>query len=333
MKESPIVWRRFARGLTFIVFGIFFFGSAQGLLHRGFWLDALAFWPVCLIALGLRLIFDRSKTPWAVVLSPLIIVATLSYVALRGSEPLSEDWRTVEAARGSQTEHWSLELGVALADLSLRAGSVAPGVLLEGRMAPSSHGSVRASSRGSGSRVYLRAGGWDTRQMVFRPGRRHRWELEVADDLPMTINLEGAFAEGELDLVSVEVTDVNLQGAFNNIVFFLGAPRSDVRVELEGAFNRVELVVPEDTPVSVSTDGFINLVDRRSDAQSLSGPAYRVRADGAFNRVVVRSEPRPESEPAPQPESAPEQVLEAEVEAESSVSSNGSLSPEDDGNP
>lgn len=86
------------------------------------------------------------------------------------------------------------------------------------------------------------------------------------------------------------MTRVDEEGAFNDRTLRLGEPRTDTRVNLEGAFNRLELVVPEDTPVRVSTDGFINLVDRRPDRDRLSGPAYRVRSNGAFNRVITRSE-------------------------------------------
>ncbi len=290
MSESRIAWRRVSRGLVLIGFGVFFFLSTQGLLHRGFWLDALAYWPVILIALGLRLMFDRSKAPWAVLLSPLIIMGTLSYVAWRGGEPLSTDWKTVQAARDPHVEAWSLEARMALADLDLRAGAVAPGMLLQGRTAPSNRGSVRVSDRGASSRVSLRGGRWRSGRVHFLPGRRHVWDVDVADDLPLTLHLDTAFVEGELDLETIEVARVDLDGAFNDLTLRLGAPLTDTRVDLEGAFNHLELVVPEDTPVRVSTDGFINLVDRRSNARKLSGPAYRVRSDGAFNRVVIRSE-------------------------------------------
>ena len=43
MTESRVSWRRVSRGLSFIVFGVFLFLSTQGLLHRGFWLDAVSF--------------------------------------------------------------------------------------------------------------------------------------------------------------------------------------------------------------------------------------------------------------------------------------------------
>ena len=290
MSESRIVWRRLSRGLTYIGFGVFFFLSTQGLLHQGFWLDALAFWPVVLIALGLRLMFERTKAPWAVLLSPLIVMSTLSYVALRGTEPVTWDWQTVQAARDPQAETWTLDARIALAELDVRVGSVPPGMLLQGRIAPSRYGSLRVSDRGTSSRVSLHTSGWGVDGLDFLPGRLHRWEMEVTDDLPMTLRLATAFNQGELDLETVEVTRVGLDGAFNDITLRLGAPRTNTRVDLEGAFNHLELIVPKDTPVRVSTDGFINIVDRRFDARNLSGPAYRLRSEGAFNRVVIRSE-------------------------------------------
>ena len=76
MSETRIVWGRVSRGLSYIGCGVFFLLTTQGFLYRGFWLDALAYWPVLLIALGLRLMFQHSRTPWAVLISPLVIMGT-----------------------------------------------------------------------------------------------------------------------------------------------------------------------------------------------------------------------------------------------------------------
>lgn len=289
MSESRILWRRVSRGLLFIGFGAFGLASTQGLLHRGFWLDALAFWPVIIITLGVRLLFDRQRAPWAVLLSPLIIMSTLGFVAWRGPEPQSTDWTRVEATRSARLKTWTLDARVALADLDLRAGSMPPGLLLQGRTTPSTSGAVRVNDRGESSRVSLRGRGRPTGRMQVLP-RRQAWDMDVANTLPMTLRLSTAFAEGELDLAGTEVTRVDQEGAFNDLTLRLGAPRSDTRVNLEGAFNQLELVVPESTPVRVSSDGFLNLVDRRANPSSRTGPAYQLRSDGAFNRVVIRSE-------------------------------------------
>ena len=289
MSETRILWGRVSRGLSCIGFGVFFLLATQGFLHRGFWLDALAYWPVLLIALGLRLMFQHSRTPWAVLVSPLVIMGTLSYVAWRGPVTLSAEWSTVRAARDPGVERWSLDAEMALADLEVRAVPGAPGLLLQGRTAPADLGRVRVTGRGDSSRVRLRSDRWDSGTIRFLPIRRHRWEVDVTNDLPVALRLATSFAEGELDLATIEVTRADLDGAFNDLTLRLGTPRSDTRVNVEGAFNRLELVVPEDTPVRVSTNGVNNLVDRRSNRGELSGPAYRLRADGAFNRVVIRS--------------------------------------------
>ena len=225
-----------------------------------------------------------------VLLSPILLVGTLSYVAWGATDPVSTDWATVQASRDPRIEAWSLEAELALSDLDLRAGSPARGMLLQGRTSPSELGRVRASHRGDSSEVHLRGGHWGSGGVHILNGRRHLWDVELTDDLPMTLRVASAFLDGELALETIDVTRVDLEGAFNDIVLRLGAPSTDTRLDLEGAFNHLELVVPEDTPVRVTTDGFINLVDRRSERHAPGGPAYRVHSEGAFNRVVVRSE-------------------------------------------
>jgi hypothetical protein len=292
MSESRIAWRRASRGAMLIGLGVFFFLSTQDLLHQGFWIDALALWPVCLIALGIRLIFQSSKMPAAVLLSPLLIMATLSWVAWRGGEQHNRTWHDVRAERPDSVEAWTLRTRMALVNLDVGTRPLAGGLLLEGRSSPADRGRISVSDRSGSARVTLRSHGrsWNGVTVYVFPGRRNRWDVDIAEDLPVRLELEMALAKGELDLMSVHVERIDLEGALNDLTFLLGEVESDVRIDLEGAFNHLELVVPHDTPVRVSTDGFINLVDRRPDAKRLKGPGYRVRSDGAFNRIVIRSE-------------------------------------------
>jgi hypothetical protein len=234
--------------------------------------------------------FERSRAPYGVLLSPLLVMATLSYVAWRGGEPVSMQWKRVEAERPQHAASWRLEADVALSRFDLRAGGVAPGMLLQGRTAPSDRGSVSVSDRGDSSRVRLRDGGPGFHRVHVIPGVRHRWDVEIADDLPLTLSVDAAFARGDLELEPIEVRRVDLESAFSDLTMRLGAPAMETRIDLDGAFNHLELVVPAGTPVRFSTDGFVNLVDRRSPSAHRTGPGYRLRSDGAFNRVVVRSE-------------------------------------------
>lgn len=289
MSGSHIVWRRASRGLTCIGIGVFCLLSTQGLLYRGFWLDALSLWPVLLITMGVGLVFGRSRTPWAVLLSPLIIMTALGYVAWRGPAPRPTDWVDVQAVGDPGVKTWTLDANVALADLDLRVGSLAPNVLAQGRTS-AHNANVRVSDRGNSSRVSLGSQHWQSGGVHLLPRRRESWDIDVTNTRPLRLRLSTAFADGELDFQTTQVTRVDHEGAFNDFILHLGEPRTDTRVNLDGAFNQLELVVPVDTPVRVSRDGFINLVDRRPNGRARSGPAYRVHSEGAFNRVVIRSE-------------------------------------------
>lgn len=239
--------------------------------------------------MGVGLVFARSRAPWAVLLSPLIIMSTLGYVAWRGPAPRPTDRTAVQAVGDPGVETWTLDANVALADLDLRVGPLAPHVLVQGRTT-ANNGNVRVSDRGDSSRVSLRSRRWQSGGVHLLPGRREAWDMDLTNTLPVRLRLATAFVDGELDFQTTEVTRVDHEGAFNDFTLRLGKPRADTRVNLEGAFNRLELVIPADTPVRVSSDGFINLVDRRPSGRSLNGPAYRLHSDGAFNRVVIRSE-------------------------------------------
>lgn len=289
MSESRIAWGGVSRGLGFIVFGSFLLLWTLDLLPPGFWLDALAFWPVILIIAGVRIMFVRSRMPWAVLLSPLILMGTLTYVAWRGPEPPSADWRRVEAARAPDLETWSLEPNLAMATLDVRAGPPEGGLLLQGRTTRATDDSVRVSDRGASARVTLPARRTWRQDGLFLVGSRQDWEVEVTNDLPMALHLTSAFAEADMDLESVTVTDVSLGGAFNDLTLRLGAPAADTRLHLGGAFNRLVLIVPDNTPVWISTDG-PNSVSERQGPRQPSGPAYRLRTEGALNRIIVRSE-------------------------------------------
>ena len=105
----------------------------------------------------------------------------------------------------------------------------------------------------------------------------------------MRIDMDLAAVEGGVRLAETLVDRVDIDGAFNRLTLELGTPTEDVRLDLSGAFNDFELIVPADTGVRVTTDGPLNVVDGRSERPGGDGPRYLVRLDGLCNRIVVSS--------------------------------------------
>jgi hypothetical protein len=296
MNERRVAWRRAARGLNLIGFGVFLLLTTQGVLAWSFWADALRLWPVLLVALGLRLVVEKAA-PWAVLLSPLLIQGTLAWVAVhpdRLSEPAlvfaAGDWKDFNLARSEEAKEWTLDAQLAFARVDLAAGA-ASGNLVEGRSAGSRGRSVWLAREGTNPRARLR--GERHRSGIVWREQTEVWEIRVAEDLPLRVDLSLAFCEGPIDLGSLALTRADLDGAFNRLRVQLPAPERETRVNIEGAFNNLEISVPAGIPVRVEVDGFLNGVDR-GGGEAGAGPGYRFDLEGAFNSLqILRSSEAP----------------------------------------
>jgi cell wall-active antibiotic response 4TMS protein YvqF len=297
MSDEGIRWGRLARGFYLVGFGTFLLLTTQDILPWSFWRDVLAFWPVFLVAIGIRMLFERSPARALVLLGPLLVLGTMMYVARRGPVRADawQDWLTLRADRPAGISSWTLEGRLAMASLDVGSRRLPRGLLVEGRGTEAGSRSVRIAEDTAADRVRV-TNSWSKGAFLVLPGAsRARCELGVTPTLPVALDLDLAFTTTRLDIAAAPVTGAAVDGAFNDLSLRLGEPSSEVRLRLEGAFNQVTIEVPSTTPVSVNSEGFLNFVEqRREDRGRADGgpdraPGYRLRLRGAFNRVVVRS--------------------------------------------
>ena len=294
MNDDGNRWVRVSRGFYLLGIGTFLLLTTQNLMPAMFWADAAAYWPVLLVAIGIRLVFERGPLPWLVLLGPVLVLGTLMYVALHpGGAGTEGDWIALRLARPADASAWTLEGRLALASLDVESKRLPRSLLAEGRRTEAGRHSVRAEAA-AGGRVRVTNSVWKNALVVLPGRRRARCELGVAAGLPVTLDLELAFTATRLDLPATPVSRLSIDGAFNDLGLRLGAPATDVRLDVDGAFNQIEIEVPAGTPVKVTTDGVLNVVDRGEAAGGAAGgadgaPGYRLTLDGVFNRVVVRS--------------------------------------------
>jgi hypothetical protein len=288
VSENGIAWRRVSSGLYLAGFGTVLLLITLGRLPWSFWLDALSYWPIALIALGIRMIFERSRTPWLILLSPLLVLGTLAYVALDAPGTRQRDWVSLSAERPKEIDRWSFEGDFALVDLDLTTRPLPESLLVDGRSSPPGRRRLLVNTSKDEARVRLRNTWW-RKGITLLPGRSQGCEMALSEDLPLKLDLDVAFSDGRIDLSSGQPSRVWFDGAFNDLTLRLGSTESEIRVTLEGAFNQLKMVVPSDTPVRVSTDTFLNFVDREPQTRARGRNGYRVVVDGAFNRLVIRS--------------------------------------------
>jgi hypothetical protein len=292
MSNGRGLWGQVSWGLLVAGAGVFLLLTTLGVIPGTFWLALLPFWPVLLIALGVRFMFERS-IPALALLSPLLILGVMVYVAMAGPGPrTSDDWMPISIERAEGIERLRLTGDLHMAKVKLEGRAMAPGTLIEGRAAVDDERSANARLYDRGDEARIRLG--DRRDHAVRvvgPWALGRdvWEMAVPTDLPLSIDLESAGTSGEFDLRSVDVRRIKLDGALNDLAIHLGKPTRDTRIEFEGAFHRIDLYVPADTRVYSGSDGFMNDISGRRKRPRNDDAAYRVFVEGAFNRVKVRS--------------------------------------------
>ena len=287
MSRQRYAWRRMSRGLLLSGVGVFLLLTSLDVLPWSFWGALVPYWPVLLVMLGVRLIFERSRFPAAILLSPLLLLGLMTTVAFTWTVGPVGQAQPLRALRPPEATRWRLEGDLALARLDLRARALPKELLLRGT-ATGERGRPRISVTGDvAPRVRMR----NVRTLTIPPLHGSWWrggvEADLATELPLSADLDLVLVEGILDLERATVTRADLEGAFLDLTLRLGAPEEDVRITLDGAFNRINLIVPATTPVRVSTEGFMNFTSGRKGRRS--GPGYRVRVEGAGNWVAIRS--------------------------------------------
>jgi hypothetical protein len=291
-RPRGVRWTRVSKGFYLLGFGTFLLLTTQDILPFSFWGSLLAYWPILLVAIGIRLLFQHGPAPGLVLLSPVLVLGTMMYVAMQepGSAAATGDWVAVRADGPSAAPDLTLEGELAMARVDVTSRRLARDVLAEGRATESGRQSVRVEEDRQAGRVKL-TNSWNDGVSLAFPGKSARCELGVTSAAPVNIDFDMAFTRTRIDATAGPVKRSEVEGAFNDVTLRLPEPSEDVSLYFKGAFNHFVIEVPDTTPVRVSSDGFLNLTNGRSRRKRppSGSPGYRVDVEGAFNRLVVRS--------------------------------------------
>jgi hypothetical protein len=297
-------WGRAADGIQLAGFAVFLLLNTTGQLPWSFWIDAIALWPVLIMSAGLRMAVDRTRAPWLQLLSPLLVLGSLAWVAAAQQPFVAvRDWKPVSIARPAGAERSRLEGQLLGTRVAATLGPVAPGTLSEGRMA-SRRGTGRIeASVAEGSAVVRVEGPRRGGPFLGMPGSADYWELSLDETLPLTVHLGGAMSRVVLDLGAGRLEKGSVEGVFLGTDLRLPRPEKDTAFRIRGVFNAVTISVPEGTPVRVHGPGLpLNFVDR---GVSGAGPGYDVTVEGVFSAASVQTRPLDQTRRHEPPPAAP----------------------------
>lgn len=243
-------------GIFFLFLGTVFFLQTLGVLPWGLWRTLGRLWPVIIIALGACLVMRRFNV-WLVSLIILALFAGALGIAYAQYEPVPVErpgaMKTyVEPVGGLSKAEINIDFEAGNLDIrSLATSSV---YLLEANT------NVEVDRE---NRINIRRSevGWP-----FWDEVRDRWHVDLAQDVPMTVNARLNMTNASLDLTQLRVVDLRVDADLTNgnvkmpasgtVSAFVKADLSTVEITIpEGVAARVK-VQADLTPVKVNERRF-----------------------------------------------------------------------------
>lgn len=253
---------RIRDGAILLSAGVVLLLNTADYLAWSVWFKIFSLWPVALIAIGIELLFKKSRLAFVALLSPLLFfVAILGPVLFYGSD-------FGEMRRGSGTYHLSRDLDSAFtemdASIRLNAGNLyvssGRGKLISAELEYCSRKPLLVSKQeGKNQPVTFEITDKDRtwfsgrlgKRWFVRSSRKKDWEVKLTDQIPVTLNLYLKAGEADLDFSDLKVQECELDIRDSETDIKIGEMLDEVALGIRSRSSKVSLSIPEGTGLRI----------------------------------------------------------------------------------
>lgn len=237
-------------GVIFIGFGVAALLYNMGQLDGYYFWDLMRLWPILLVAIGIEMIASRSSAPALAYLSPMLIIGAFLFAGSVGNEGWNGDWYSTnwdddESSLITNTQIFSLDEPVDEAryyiDLYNGTLDLESGGEGLGRGTFRMAGKLRLSISETDGKAIVRI-----RQSGSARHSDARFDVYLARDLPLTLDLKGNDCRFSVDCKKLSVRQLYLELADGDAVVTLGRALELVLASLRTGDARVRFEIPED---------------------------------------------------------------------------------------
>lgn len=244
-------------GIVLIVLGILLLLQTLGILRVSLWGLAI---PIFLIALGVWGIWNASQG---------------------GLETGPE--RLAIPADGASRAAVHVRFGAGRLRI---AGGAAPGEVLTGEFGAGVAHRVHHEGQSLRVELYRAAEAWAAMIMPAIWGQRPEWNIRLAHDMPISLQLETGACESEIDLSQTQVNWLRLQTGASGTRLTLPARVDLVRAEVEAGAASVRIRVPEGVAARIRRQGGLAEIRINEQRFPRSGEVFQSEGyDNAVHRI------------------------------------------------
>ncbi len=249
---------RLRNGAILISVGVVLLLNTTGHLPWMVWGRILSLWPIALVAIGIELLFKKTRLSLLAILSPLLFLAAILGPAFIFKPDFGKIHRTGEAYLWSQDLDSTLTK--ATATLKLMAGelrlSSGTDKLISTELGYCDNQPLTAyryiSSDSSASieiKDTERTGkhGWSFDQTWFgRDECEKNWDIKLTDRIPLILKVDTKAAKADFDLSGLKVEEFDLEAQASKVDLKIGSLLNEVSCRIDAKAAKLSISFPED---------------------------------------------------------------------------------------
>lgn len=266
-------------GLFFILVGTILILNNLGYLGWGIWLSFLTFWPLILVAVGLKLVFRNNLLVQVLAVLMVIGIPVAYHFGYTG--PLTIHRTPFSGV--NDTFNWSLEKDTKIQEvrLELNIGSgkvrVEPsGKLIEVRANGVSQPKVEAQGSSSSNKKQIIIEQAKHRIPPMGPGRNGRedWQLFLGRDVVWDLQLATGAVAADLDFSQLSLRNLDVDTGAGDLRIVLGDMKIQTEVKVDSGAGNVTFVIPDQVGVRAQLDTGIGSKDMAGRQWRQDGNVY-----------------------------------------------------------
>ena len=226
------------------------------------WLKIFSLWPVALIAIGIELLFKKSKLSFVGLLSPLLFFAAILGPVFFG------DYDYGEFRRASRTYHLSpdfdstcteMKASIRLNSGNLNVSSGAEKLISADLDYFGRKPLIDSQQTDEGRTFSFQISDKERKWFSGRVGRtwfgrtygRKDWDVRLTDRIPVVLNLDLKSGHAKLDFSDLKLTECELDVRTSDTDIKIGKMVEEVAVTIRSRSSEISLSIPEGTGLRI----------------------------------------------------------------------------------
>jgi hypothetical protein len=247
---------RIRNGVILISVGLVFLLNNMGYVPWAVWFRILSLWPIILVALGIEIVFKKTRLSFLTILSPLLFMAAILGPTYFQSVELTGIYRAVETYQYDEDLDTSVAKVTAI--IQLRAGNLKvsseTGRLVSAKLEYWKRKPITTSEYSgfdSSTTLEIRDKGREWKEWSWRAWGAKDWDIRLTNRVPVNLRIYAKATDGELDLSDLRVKNLNLETKAGNFDIKLGDLVDQMNGTIESDASRLHLLIPEDVGLKI----------------------------------------------------------------------------------